>query len=1039
MSTIELKVEELNKATYLTERDIISSEGERKDSIQSAEEWLKKSGLSLVSFKKKLQSKGISYNQFLYLLESKNSPSPKNIKWYDSLQVVLKFFTEFSLGDKSNNSLDIGIFVHPFTTYFREKLREDLATSQLDFINVENFVESCVQHLYRELRQVSDKTVVLEFHELKESQPNLDFNTYIEQYLLDINYIRAILNRYPVLARILTESTQRFMTNTKTLVLRYNQDYMDIKNIFLKEEAILQSVSFGLGDNHKNGQTVSILEFNNGDKLIYKPRSLATDISFERLLTWLNNKNLSYNLVNMKSLSREGHGWQQFIEHKPCYNEEEIKEYYYRMGANIAIFYLLRTNDMHYENIIASGPVPYVIDLETLLSNSIYNDEIMRHPLKELLRSVLGSGALPTGQVFESRFDFDMSAISGKPKQTSDNMTGWVMVEDQEGSYKYEQRNFVTSTESHLVKFNNKIVEPIEYLGDIEKGFIEVYKVFLDSKEESYKKITQLFKGTEYRIVLRPTFMYFKFLIASQHPSYLQNGLDREKLLGMLWNITKSEKKFDSIVESEIEDLLNNDIPYFTYLSDSKGLYNSKGKEIGKVFDQTSIEIIEQQFLRLNTQDLDNQLNLIRLSLHANTAVGKETNQVESLLSIDKHIFSEGINSLQMAEEIGDFLVTRAINDYEGKSTTWIGIESIDNSFQFKTLDFSLYNGMLGVTLFLAQLYQYSPKIEYKETVYRNVHYIQNVMKNIKGKMTNSVFNGIGALAYSFHYLASLFNDDYLRNIGDGYLIRMKNIKEEFSQEENSDEGLKKEEIDFMDGHAGIITFLINLYETTKSEVSLQLAKIYGNDLREKILNKEVIPSLLGLAHGTSGIVMALTKLKKYEDNPSNEKIIVDLINYEKKYFDKSRLNWLDLRDNVSSKNNSFYWCHGAPGILLSRIGQEKEIHLEKEIIDNLLTKHMNTDRIGLCHGVFGNLDILLSLAEKYPNLSIEQVRELGTKFLNQETVQSKLQNMKDKGLFGLMMGISGVGCALLRLYNPTETPSILSLQLPSVRELSLR
>lgn len=1036
MVSTKLKLDNLDKTTYLNERLSLSDASVKGNVSESSDAWLKRSGLNLEAFQERLHRNGFSYNQFLNVLERKDSPSSIKAEWHEVLTDILDNI-DINFLKHNVKTADIGVFVLPFTNYFVNKVQPYIYNLNIDYINTSTFISSCEHYLFQELKHITDRTIVLEFHKLKEQlssdKHDVDLNFYKETYLTDIDYIEGILNTYPVLARILTELTLRTIDNIKELIDRYIRDYRDIIESFFSEDTILQSVSFGLGDSHKNGQTVATLQFENGKKLIYKPRSLDTDIAFAQFLDWINDHNISVPLKNGESISRPEYGWQEFIIAKDCKDKDDVHKYYYRMGAYIAIFHLLRSNDMHYENVIACGSNPHIIDLETLFSNSVFGEELLQYPRKELLRTVLSSGLLPTGHIFSSKVDFDPSGLVGKTNQKSHNMKGWVLVEDTEAELKFENKSFVTSVESHLVKLDGQPVNPVNFIEDIEKGFTDVYHVFLDNKSTLFDKIIELFAEVECRIVLRPTFMYSRFLLASHHPTYLNNGLDREGLLEMLWNITKAEPTFEKIVDSEIQDLLNNDVPYFTYSVQSRHLLDSRKKLIDNVFKQTSMETVREQVSKLSIEDLNEQLRLISLSVYSNDITEMEANKVEALPSVCPREHKVNPSLLGMAEEIGDFLSESIIRDDNNRYISWAGVENIDNKFKFTSLDFSLYNGMLGISLYLGQLYKYVPKKTYKDTIYKNVEFLHDTMQTIEGTMPNSMFNGIGAFAYTLYSLSSLLEDKEFYDLASEYLLMMDNLERtEFNESQD------KENIDFLDGYAGVITFCINLYETFGIELALSIAKQNGEKLMSYLRNN---PSqlLLGFAHGTSGVILALKKLGDILQNQDMLNAVSELIEYEDKHFDSKELNWLDLRDNVRDKTKSFYWCHGAPGILLSRSflnsRYTKDKVLEEDILENFLSHHLDMERISLCHGVFGNLDILLDISQKYPDiLSLTKIKELALYYLQKDKTQSVIQGMKERGLIGLMIGVSGVGYSLLRLHNPNKVPSVLTLELPKVR-----
>jgi hypothetical protein len=59
----------------------------------------------------------------------------------------------------------------------------------------------------------------------------------------------------------------------------------------------------------------------------------------------------------------------QFVYYKSCKTEDEIRRYFYRFGILIFGSYILNTNDLHEENVIAAGEYPIIIDAETILDN----------------------------------------------------------------------------------------------------------------------------------------------------------------------------------------------------------------------------------------------------------------------------------------------------------------------------------------------------------------------------------------------------------------------------------------------------------------------------------------------------------------------------------------------------------------------------------------------------------------------------------------------------------------------------------------------
>lgn len=133
------------------------------------------------------------------------------------------------------------------------------------------------------------------------------------------------------------------------------------------------------------------------------------------------------------------------------------------------------------------------------------------------------------------------------------------------------------------------------------------------------------------------------------------------------------------------------------------------------------------------------------------------------------------------------------------------------------------------------------------------------------------------------------------------------------------------------------------------------------------------------------------------------------------------------------------YWCHGAPGIILSRLKcfeNTNDIEMRSIIkadiqgsLVNLTRYELINEKDCLCHGFWGNIDILVSLgvydagilklAKQYANKHIQSILQNGFDFANDNNEE----------VYNFMLGISGVGYALLRLID-IDMPSVLALEI---------
>jgi lantibiotic modifying enzyme len=128
-------------------------------------------------------------------------------------------------------------------------------------------------------------------------------------------------------------------------------DWNAIRATLAPEEdpGVLVELSGGAGDGHRGGRSVRILRFNSGLKLVYKPRAVSVEAHFQELLGWLNDCGAQPAFRTFKILDRGRHGWTEFIPAAGCVSTEQIRRFYQRQGAYLALLYALEATDVHFE------------------------------------------------------------------------------------------------------------------------------------------------------------------------------------------------------------------------------------------------------------------------------------------------------------------------------------------------------------------------------------------------------------------------------------------------------------------------------------------------------------------------------------------------------------------------------------------------------------------------------------------------------------------------------------------------------------------
>src|SRR5207247_8717689 len=103
--------------------------------------------------------------------------------------------------------------------------------------------------------------------------------------------------------------------------------------------------------------------------------------------------------LRSKLLLRHTEGGSEFTPAGRCTSVEQVSRFYERQGGYLALLYALEATDFHFENLIASGEHPVLVDLEALFhprtGGSDPGEPILELESHALEHSVLRVGLLP--------------------------------------------------------------------------------------------------------------------------------------------------------------------------------------------------------------------------------------------------------------------------------------------------------------------------------------------------------------------------------------------------------------------------------------------------------------------------------------------------------------------------------------------------------------------------------------------------------------------------------------------------------------------
>jgi Lanthionine synthetase C-like protein/HopA1 effector protein family len=406
---------------------------------------------------------------------------------------------------------------------------------------------------------------------------------------------------------------------------------------------------------------------------------------------------------------------------------------------------------------------------------------------------------------------------------------------------------------------------------------------------------------------------------------------------------------------------------------------------------------------------------------------------------------------LSTASELGYRIVKEAV--WYRDQCNWLGAESTDRQAtarfgrRISALGSDLYNGTSGVALFLAELYAVCGDGEVRRTALGAIEQALVHGESMLADNRLGLYVGALGIAFSAARVGSVLREQEVVERAVRLLWKC-----------TPDSGDDREH-DLISGDAGAIVALLALQELLCDEMLTEFAVRLGNRLIDgadrnrdtyswKSPGLRCRQNLTGLSHGAAGIGYALLELFRATGDCAYRAAAESAFDYERSCFDSEQGNWPDFREGGmrgprrAPLDYCTYWCHGAPGISLTRIRayeilREERYKVEASIAVNTTYEMAKTalregnGNFSLCHGLAGNAEALLDSRRMLDKAEWTRKSQLAFEIAEAGIETSR----KRKGVWscgvshgettGLMLGLAGIGYFYLRLYNPA-IPSIL-------------
>jgi type 2 lantibiotic biosynthesis protein LanM len=881
-----------------------------------------------------------------------------------------------------------------------------------------------------------------------------DTDTDTECYLsfvadMKADGFRRLFESKPVLLRLMAVLTRQWIDTTGEFIARLDADLTAVRDVILQSDAIgeVGMIEGNRSDRHNDGHSVLIVSFEDGSRVVYKPKDLQIDVAWHALVERLNRSaRAPIVLKAARAVARDGYGWTEFVDHSGCSSEEGFRQFFRRAGGWLALFHCFAATDMHQENIIAAGDHPVPIDLEMILqgkpkrASQEPEDEADAAAKEILSESVMMVGLLPAYARSPNNTVFAMGGMtSGWDVKTRIN---WHDINSD--TMRPEVVKETNASNPNLPHVNGRYASFGNYVEDFISGFAN-YAGFLNGlvRENDQGQLFDGFAGLSIRKVIRPTRFYHLLLQRLKNHRSMDDGIVWSVQADFLARLANWATDYDPLwhfQRSERKALLSLNVPHFVAADDETEVHEASISSVnGK--STSGLSVARACLDHLDTGEIAWQVEVIRQNTGAVDRSAKASS-ARPLQNGRRHLESAQSSKEVFVDE-ADWIATE-LSRYairRGSSAAWIGLDWLGDAeaFQLVALGQSLYNGNAGIAAYLAA---HAATRSSSSSADLSLAALAKTRRELKSRNAARIARslgiggaaGLGSIIYALCVVskcldrgdlladalttAALFNDELIAS---------------------------DKQLDVIGGSAGAILGLLRLYRDTQAEDVLKHAIKCGEHLmsqprlgpqgRRSWVGQGVgsVP-LNGMSHGAAGFAYALASLAAASKREQFASAAAECIAFEDSSYDPGHKNWPDLRDPAGPAW-SCQWCHGAPGIGLARLATGRSAQIDRKLLDVDIRNALEgvetcgaTEVDTLCCGTLGIIEFF---REAGRSLGREDLREIAAQrmmvVLQQATAAGDYRWNSGKRQFnlGLFRGLSGVGYTLLRQID-SSLPNIL-------------
>jgi type 2 lantibiotic biosynthesis protein LanM len=667
----------------------------------------------------------------------------------------------------------------------------------------------------------------------------------------------------------------------------------------------------------------------------------------------------------------------------------------------LALLYAVDATDIHYENLIAAGDQPVLVDVETLFHPTIAPATTAGpDPAREALAASVTRTALLPHLLVGEHGALDVSGLGGDKDTTFPfDAVRW----DAGGTdeMRLVRRPVAFRGAVNRPRFDGRDIDPAEYLSALLTGFRAGYDALVAHRSELVGPggLLERCADDEIRIVVRTTRTYTTLLDESTHPDLLRDGLDRDRLFDVLWTDAVHSTTLGRLVRHESAGLWAGDVPLFAGRPRARDVWTPEGERVPDVLGGTSLDAVTTKIMSMDELDRLDQEWLITAAM-ATRAGPVDHRGGDPAPALVASAVPDEQRLLTAACGIADQIVARSMQDEQ--RANWLGLERVSGRhWAIMPMGAGLADGYPGVALFLAQLGRLTGSRRYRELARRALSPVPRLLDaftadhDLAAFVGPGGFLGMGGICYALSRVSTLLGDHEIASWLPTAIELTGTMGESAP--------------DIAAGYAGGLLAMLAVHAETGLEPAAKVAGILAGELAGNVdLPRDGVFPPVGFAGGPAGVALALRRYAgpgRHAPVPS------------------------------PTPDAGYGWCSGLSGTLLAHadlLDRSPNVSTCADIdrwVAVLADRRPQRDA-SLCHGELGIAEALVVLARYGHERAAEVRTQYAARALGAlDRYGPQCGTPDGVPCPGLLTGLAGIGYGLLRLGFAEDVPSVLLLE----------